>query len=141
MGATAGLASFSLDRQPWSMTSFVDVMLIIEKGASMMIARTWRGVTPESKADQYFDYLMATGVKDLEATEGNQGVLVLRSVSNGQAEFLLTSFWESFEAIRRFAGDNVDIAVYYPEDKDYLLELEPKVKHFEVLHTPSVQKN
>ncbi len=30
-----------------------------------MIARIWRGVTPELKADRYFDYLMTTGVKDL----------------------------------------------------------------------------
>ncbi len=100
-----------------------------------MIARVWRGVTSESKADEYFDYLIATGVKDLEATEGNQGVLVLRSASNGQAEFLLTSFWESLDAIRRFAGDDIETAVYYPQDKEYLLELEPEVKHYEVLHT------
>jgi heme-degrading monooxygenase HmoA len=136
MGATTGLASFSLDRQLWSMTLARSVMPILSKGASMMIARTWRGITPESKADQYFDYLMTTGIKELEATEGNQGVLVLRSISNGQAEIPLTSFWESWEAIRRFAGDDIDIAVYYPEDKDYLLELEPKVKHYEVLHIP-----
>lgn len=100
-----------------------------------MIARVWRGVTSESKADEYFDYLIATGVKDLEATEGNQGVLVLRSASNGQAEFLLTSFWESLDAIRRFAGDDIETAVYYPQDKEYLLELEPEVKHYEVSHT------
>ena len=98
-----------------------------------MIARIWRGVTPEAKADQYLDYLMKTGVKDLSATEGNQGVQVLRSISNGQAEFLLISLWESLDAIRRFAGDDVERAVYYPEDKEYLLALEPKVAHYEVL--------
>lgn len=98
-----------------------------------MIARIWRGVTPESKADQYFDYLMITGVKDLRATDGNRGVMVFRRVSDGQAEFILISLWESFDAIRRFAGDEIDIAVYYPEDKEYLLALEPKVLHFEVL--------
>jgi heme-degrading monooxygenase HmoA len=134
MGAKAGLASFSLGQQSRSMASFAGVMPTIKKGAPMMIARVWRGVTLESKADEYFDYFITTGVKDLEATQGNEGVLVLRSVNNGQAELLLTSFWESWEAIRRFAGDDTDTAVYYPEDKDYLLELEPKVKHYEVLH-------
>lgn len=104
-----------------------------------MIARVWRGVTPESKGDQYLDYLKATGVKELEATEGNQGVLVLRSASNGQAEFLLTSFWESWDAIRRFAGYDIETAVYYAEDKEYLLELEPKVKHYEVLHNSQLK--
>ena len=98
-----------------------------------MIARIWRGVTPELKADRYFDYLMKTGVKDLRATDGNRGVMVFQRVSDGEAEFLLISLWESLDAIRRFAGDEVDTAVYYPEDKEYLLALEPKVIHYEVL--------
>jgi heme-degrading monooxygenase HmoA len=116
-----------------SMASLADVMLTFRKGVPDMIARIWRGVTPELKADQYFDYLMATGVKDLRATEGNRGVMVFRRVSDGQAEFLLISLWESLDAIRRFAGDEIDTAVYYPEDKEYLLALEPKVMHYEVL--------
>lgn len=101
-----------------------------------MIARIWRGVTPEARADAYFDYLMKTGVPALRATAGNRGVYVLRRLAEGRAEFLLISLWESFEAIRRFAGPELDKAVYYPEDKDFLLELEPRVSHFEVLFEP-----
>jgi hypothetical protein len=41
--------------------------------------------------------------------------------------------WDSIEAIKKFAGPNIEKAVYYPEDVKYLLELEPHVKHFEVL--------
>ena len=98
-----------------------------------MIARIWRGITPESKADRYLEYLIATGLKDYRATEGNRGVQVLRRIRDGNAEFLLISLWESFDAIRQFAGDDVDKAVYYPEDKDYLLELEPTVTHYEIV--------
>jgi heme-degrading monooxygenase HmoA len=101
-----------------------------------MIARIWKGVTPESKADRYLEYLMTTGVKELRATEGNRGVYVLRRIDHGQAEFTFISLWESWEAIRRFAGDDVERAVYYPEDKDYLLSLDPKVMHYEVLVAP-----
>jgi heme-degrading monooxygenase HmoA len=98
-----------------------------------MIVRVWRGVTPEAKADQYVQFVKATGVKDYRATEGNQGVLLLRRVSDGRAEFVLISFWESWDAIRRFAGDNVNKAVYYPKDQEYLLALDPEVLHYEVL--------
>jgi heme-degrading monooxygenase HmoA len=98
-----------------------------------MIARIWRGVTPEAKADRYLEYLMATGLKDYRATAGSRGVQVLRRIHDGRAEFLLISVWESFDAIRQFAGDDVEKAVYYPEDKDYLLELEPTVAHYEVV--------
>ena len=98
-----------------------------------MIARIWRGITPESKADEYFDYLKATGIKDYRKTEGNQGVFVLRSIRGGQAEFLLLTLWGSWDAIQQFAGDDVEKVVYYPEDQDYLLSLDPKVEHYDVL--------
>jgi len=97
-----------------------------------MIARIWRGATLESNAERYMDYMETTGVKDCRATEGNRGVMVLRRTNQGQAEFVFVSLWESQDAIRRFAGDDVERAVYYPEDKEYLLALEPKVEHWEV---------
>jgi hypothetical protein len=50
------------------------------------------------------------------------GVWVLRKLVNGRAEFL--SLWESFDAIRKFAGAEIDKAVYYPEDEKFLLELD-----------------
>ncbi len=101
-----------------------------------MIARIWQGATPESKAADYLDYMRLTGVKELQATEGNRGVYVLRRIDHGQAEFTFISLWESWEAIRRFAGEDVERAVYYPEDKDYLLYLNPKVMHYEILVAP-----
>jgi heme-degrading monooxygenase HmoA len=98
-----------------------------------MIARLWRGVTPASKADAYADYLEQTGLKDYRATEGNQGLLLLRQTHDDTAEFLLFSFWESIEAIQRFAGEDIDKAVYYPEDEHYLISMDPQVTHYEVL--------
>ncbi len=101
-----------------------------------MIARIWHGVVPEAKADAYYAYLMRTGIPDYRATHGNLGVHVYRSVAAGKAHFLLTSFWESLEAIRRFAGEQIDRARYYPEDAEFLVELEPHVTHYEVLLAP-----
>ncbi len=99
-----------------------------------MIARIWHGVTPESKGDEYFNYIMETGAKDYRSTEGNRGVYVLRRIRNGQTEFLLISLWDSFDAIRKFAGQDFEKAVYYySRDKEFLLELEPNVVHYEVL--------
>jgi heme-degrading monooxygenase HmoA len=102
-----------------------------------MIARIWHGILKtKSETDEYADYVMQTGVKGVQATEGNRGVYVLKHVDEDRAEFLFISLWESFDAIRRFAGVDVEKAVYYPKDKEFLLELEPKVKHFEVLVKP-----
>ncbi len=105
-----------------------------------MIARIWHGETPASKADQYFDFLKTTGIKDYRETKGNQGVLVLRRIREEHAEFLLISLWESWDAIRQFAGDDVEKAFYYPEDSEYLLSFEPGVEHYDVL-LPLAEEN
>ena len=46
-------------------------------------------------------------------------------------EFITFSLSESEDVIRAFAGDDIETAVYYPEDDRFLIEKEPKVAHFE----------
>ena len=98
-----------------------------------MIARVWHGEVPVEKADEYHEYLLSTGVADLRATPGNRGVYVVRRFKNGNARFTMISLWDSLEAIRVFAGDDEEVARYYPEDSDYLIELAPTVSHYDVL--------
>lgn len=98
-----------------------------------MIARFWHGRTPAEKADAYYAFLQRSGIPDYRGTPGNQGVTVMRRIEGGEAHFLLMSLWDSRAAIERFAGADISRAHYYPEDKDYLLEFEPEVTHYEVL--------
>ena len=98
-----------------------------------MIARTWHGVTDASKSDEYLEYLNETGVPEYQATEGNLGVYVLRRIEDDKAHFLLLTLWESADAIKKFAGSDMEKAKYYPEDEKFLLELEPTVTHYEVM--------
>jgi heme-degrading monooxygenase HmoA len=98
-----------------------------------MIARTWHGRVPSAKADLYYVYLRCTGLPDYAATPGNRGVLVFRRTEGDVTHFVLTTLWDSVDAIRSFAGDDYERARYYPEDDDYLLEREPLVTHYEVL--------
>ena len=102
-----------------------------------MIARVWHGVTPATKADAYYDYLEASGLKEYRNTQGNRGVFVFRRVIGDRADFLLVSLWDSFASIRAFAGDDIERARYFPEDREFLLEFEPKVAHYDVLATPN----
>ena len=97
-----------------------------------MIARMWRGRTRVVDRDRYFEYLQRTGCPDLLATAGNRGLFVFRRTDAEVAEFLMVSLWESFDAIRRFAGPDVQVARYYPEDARFLLEMDPHVTHFEL---------
>lgn len=103
-----------------------------------MIARIWHGVTPAAKADAYYDYLEESGVKEYRETKGNLGVFVLRKVAHDRADFVLVTLWDSTDSIRRFAGEDLEKARYFPKDREFLLEFEPKVAHYDVLAAPSV---
>lgn len=98
-----------------------------------MIARAWHGRVPESKSESYYAYLLRTGLADYASTPGNRGVWVFRRTSDGVTEFLLTTMWDSIDAIKAFAGEDYEHAKYYGEDDDYLLEREEFVTHYEVL--------
>lgn len=93
----------------------------------------WRGRTDPDRADEYLDYLRGTGVKEYRETPGNRGVQILRRVRNGAAELLIVTWWESYDSIQGFAGDDIERPVYYPEDEDFLLEFEDHVDHYEVV--------
>ena len=98
-----------------------------------MIVRTWRGFTRESDKDTYVEYLKKTGLKEYTETPGNRGVWTLRRVRDGKAEFLLITMWDSYDAIKAFAGPDYGKAVYYSEDEKFLLEKDPYVSHYELL--------
>lgn len=105
----------------------------MNKSQISKIARIWHGVVPADKSDKYFRYLQRTGIKDYMSTNGNRGVQVFRRSENGKTHFLLLTYWDSYESIQVFAGDDYEQARYYPEDKKFLIELEPYVMHYEVL--------
>ena len=100
-----------------------------------MIARMWHGRTKAAVADEYLEYLNRSGIPDYRCTPGNRGAWVFRRIEGDVAHFITLTFWESREAIRAFAGDNIEVARYYPEDKRFLLEFEPGVVHYEVFET------
>ncbi len=97
-----------------------------------MIVRIWRGVTWSAKAEQYLAYLMETGGNDYRAISGNRDVQVLYRTFEDKTEFLILSFWDSSDAIRAFAGEDLERSVYYDKDHEFLLEMEAKVTHYEV---------
>jgi heme-degrading monooxygenase HmoA len=97
-----------------------------------MIARIWRGVVRRSDAEVYGADIGETGLAGYRAEDGNQGAWLLRRDDGERTEFITFSLWESLDAIRGFAGDDPDAAVYYPEDDRYLIERDDTVKHYEV---------
>ena len=98
-----------------------------------MIARIWRGATRADRAQDYLEYLRGTGIADYAATPGNRGVQVLMRTDGDRTDFTLITLWDSMDAVRRFAGDAPEVARFYSEDDDYLIDRELTVEHHEVV--------
>jgi heme-degrading monooxygenase HmoA len=97
-----------------------------------MIARTWRGAVRTADAAAYAAYIDETGMKEYAATPGNQGAYMLTREVGELTEFTTLSFWDSVDAIRAFAGEEYETAVFYPEDDRYLVERDATCTHYEV---------
>ena len=100
-----------------------------------MIARIWRGVVRTEDSEVYADYIRDTGFSEYARTPGNRGAHMLRRDEDGRTEFITLSFWDSRDAIRAFAGDDIEKAVLYPGDEQYLIESDPLVKHYDMTDT------
>jgi heme-degrading monooxygenase HmoA len=99
-----------------------------------VIARIWRGWVRIEDRAAYVEYIERTGLAEYRSTPGNQGAWMLaRDLDDGRTEIVTLSFWASREAVRGFAGDDIEQAVYYPEDERYLVDREMTVTHFEVV--------
>jgi heme-degrading monooxygenase HmoA len=101
-----------------------------------VIARTWRGAVRAQDADAYLEYLEATGLKEYRETPGNRGVFALRRIVDDRCEYLLLTLWDSIEAVHRFAGDDVETAVFYPEDDRFLVDRDLTSTHYDVVAGP-----
>jgi antibiotic biosynthesis monooxygenase (ABM) superfamily enzyme len=97
-----------------------------------VIARVWRGATLAENAEEYAAYLEETGMKGARALQGSRGTLVLRRERAGYAEFETILLFDSLADVKAFAGDDLDAAVFFPEDDRFLVERELAVKHYEV---------
>jgi len=105
-----------------------------------MIAREWKCLCPTRHREGFLIHLERTGVREAQQTPGYQGHLILERLDlachagrSGSVEIGLTTFWESWEAVRAFAGDAPERAVLYSGDERYEIVPDKHVRHYEVL--------
>jgi hypothetical protein len=98
-----------------------------------MIARIWKGVVRAEDADAYLDYLRETGFKEYRETPGNRGLLALRRIEGDRCGYTLLTLWDSIDAVKAFAGDDIATAVFYPEDDRFLVQRDETSSHHDVV--------
>ena len=95
------------------------------------IARIWRGRTTRAKADDYAAYLRREGVVPL--LEKALGAQMFREDRETESEFVTISYWESVEAMSRFAGPDPRRIHHLPRDAEFLIELPAGVQVLEIV--------
>ena len=96
-----------------------------------MITRIWHGRTRTEDADIYRQYVIETGIKDYKSVKGNLGAQIWQKQEGVVTHIWTVTWWDSYESIKLFAGEDFEKARYYEEDKKFLLEFEPDVIHCE----------
>jgi len=96
-----------------------------------MIARIWHGKTKTADADRYRQYVIDAGMNHYLSTKGNRGAQIWQRREGDITHIWTISWWDDLDAVKNFAGQEVEKAKYYEEDKKYLLEFEPAVIHCE----------
>jgi heme-degrading monooxygenase HmoA len=104
-----------------------------------MIARRWRGTVRAADHDAYFRYLEEGGIAALTATPGNEGVIVFRHLDEAAdtSDIEVVSLWRDRRSIEAFAGSDISVARFFPDDDRYLVERELTVRHDEVDRYPA----
>jgi heme-degrading monooxygenase HmoA len=99
-----------------------------------MIARRWRGwaESPEN-ADAYVAHFHNEVHPQLAATDGFIDARVERVADDrGRIELVVVTRWTSLDAIRAFAGDEIEVAVVAPAARAVLSDFDRHVRHIEL---------
>ena len=96
-----------------------------------MIVRIWHGRTKTEDAEAYREFVIESGISEYLSVKGNLGAQIWQKQEGDVTHIWTVSWWDSYDSIRTFAGEPLDTAKYYEEDKKFLLEFEPKVSHSE----------
>jgi len=97
-----------------------------------VIARVWRGATRAADEDAYVEYLESSGMRAARELPGSRGTIVLRRRDGELTEFVTLLLFDSIDDVNAFAGDDVSVARFFPDDDRWLLERDLDVRHYEV---------
>ena len=99
-----------------------------------MIVRMWHGRVDASRSDEYAEFMKQRAAPDYSSVDGLQKLLFLRTDEKDVTHFLLVTYWDSMESVKKFAGEEPEKAKYYPEDDQFLLEKEELSALYEVFY-------
>lgn len=96
------------------------------------ILRRWSAHATEGQLPKYLEYFSKNVLPELRRVNGFLGVTVSIHHGANEADIFVASTWRSLEAIRGFAGADLEAAVVAPEAAALLKDFDRRVRHYEV---------
>jgi heme-degrading monooxygenase HmoA len=97
-----------------------------------MIERHWKGIARIDQSDNYIKHLITETFPKASLMKGFVKATILKRPVDEGVEFLIVTAWESIEAVRQFAGEQVDLANVPTEARAMMVKFDEFARHYEV---------
>jgi|SRR5580658_5264512 heme-degrading monooxygenase HmoA len=97
-----------------------------------MIARLWSARATKPQSTRYLEHFWQSVVPSLRTFDGYVSSSVLVRSHGESVEILVTTVWQSLQAIDAFAGSDRETAVVASEAAELLTDYDRRVRHYEV---------
>jgi hypothetical protein len=103
-----------------------------------MITRIWHGWTKPENAAAYQALLLGEIFPGIEArkSEGYRGISLLRREAEGEVEFITIMLFDSIASVKRFAGEDYEVAVVPAKARELLARFDKRSSHFDTIVPP-----
>jgi heme-degrading monooxygenase HmoA len=98
-----------------------------------MVERHWKGTALPEKAEEYVHHLLNDTFPALKALPGFISHSILRRETELGMEFLIITRWETMEALRPFAGVDIERAVIPSAVKSMMVRYDLHAEHYAVV--------
>lgn len=99
------------------------------------ILRHWSARATEAQLPKYLEHFSKNVLPELRRVPGYLGANVSVRHTGSEAEIFVETIWRSLEAIRGFAGADLEAAVVAPEAAALLKDFDHRVRHAEIALT------
>ena len=100
-----------------------------------MIGRVWHGWTTPQNADIYQNLLKTVVLPGIAAMNipGYRDIQVLRRPLDDEVEFITIMRFDSIESVKRFVGEDYEVAHVPPEARKVLTRFDTRSQHYEIV--------
>jgi hypothetical protein len=99
-----------------------------------MISRIWHGYARRDTADAYEALLREEVITGIEARsiDGFREIQVFRRDLADEVEFITVMWFDSWDSVRAFAGEDHEASVVPPAARELLARFDERSQHYEV---------